>query len=71
MKGKFKCTSVSRQAFNDEKVVLEHPEATIIVHNKKTHGAFVVGKEYPVAIGGDHSDAEKSSNAKKSNGKKG
>lgn len=51
MTGKFKCTAISRQAFNDEKVTLEHAEATVILHNRSAQGAFVVGKEYPVTIG--------------------
>lgn len=59
MTGKFKCTDVSRQAFNDERVTLENPEATIILHNKAVHGAFVQGKEYHVSIGSQQTNGKK------------
>lgn len=50
MNTKFKCITVSREAFDNEKVILENADAKVILHLKKDHGAYQEGKEYSLAL---------------------
>lgn len=51
---KLKCTNVSKQAWNDERITLEGDDMTVTINlkNPKDHGKFVKDKTYDVPLSG-------------------